>query len=96
MAVTTLRDYTAESIREHLGDLENYPKETLVTYEEFLVDDKTYYFTPGGFCTARTQGRKRWEASFAATSPTRYGNTGLLEHSSNDHGLRKGAPRPSD
>jgi hypothetical protein len=49
MAVTTLRDYTAESILEHLGDLENHPKETLVTYEEFLVDDKTYYFTPGGF-----------------------------------------------
>ena len=42
MAVTTPRDYTAESILEHLGDLENYPKETVVTYEEFLVDDKTY------------------------------------------------------
>ncbi len=56
MAVTTLRDYTAESILEHLGDLENYPKETLVTYEEFLVDDKTYYFTPGGFLYRKDPG----------------------------------------
>ena len=56
MAVTTLRDYTAESILEHLGDLENYPKETLVTYEEFLDDDKIYYFTPGGFLYRKDPG----------------------------------------
>jgi hypothetical protein len=47
MAVTALRD---------LGDFENYPKETLVTYEEFLVDDKTYYFTPGGFLYRKDPG----------------------------------------
>ena len=56
MAVTTLRNYTAESILEDLGDLGNYPKETLVTYQEFLVDDKTYYFASGGFLYRKDLG----------------------------------------
>ena len=42
-------DTTAEHILDRLSDLENYPKETLVPYEEFKIEGKTYYFTPGGF-----------------------------------------------
>ena len=43
------RDTTAENILERLGDLENYPDDALVPYEEFEMARKTYYFTPGGF-----------------------------------------------
>ncbi len=40
---------TAENLLERLSDLENYPQEALVPYEEFEMGGKTYYFTPGGF-----------------------------------------------
>jgi len=46
---TTAEDPTAENILERLSDLENYPEETLVPYEEFEKASETYYFTPGGF-----------------------------------------------
>ena len=46
---TTAEDPTAENILERLSDLENYPQETLVPYEEFELGGETYYFTPGGF-----------------------------------------------
>ena len=42
-------DTTAEKILARLSDLENYPEDALASYEEFLIDGKTYYFTPGGF-----------------------------------------------
>ena len=42
-------DPTAEYILDRLSDVEKYPQETLVPYEEFSIVDKTYYFTPGGF-----------------------------------------------
>ncbi len=42
-------DPTAEYILDRLSDVEKYPEETLVPYEEFSVVGKTYYFTPGGF-----------------------------------------------
>jgi hypothetical protein len=48
-ATTKLRDITAEELLERLSDLENYPDDALAPYEEFEVDEKTYYFTPGGF-----------------------------------------------
>jgi len=44
-----LRDTTAEKILDRLSDLENYGEDALASYEEFLVGDETYYFTPGGF-----------------------------------------------
>ena len=46
---TQLRDATAESLLERFSDSENRPEEALVPYEEFNRDEKTYYFTPGGF-----------------------------------------------
>jgi hypothetical protein len=46
---TTPRDATAEHILECFSDAENCPEEALVPYEEFVTDDNTYYFTPGGF-----------------------------------------------
>ena len=47
--MTTLGDYTAERILERLSDTERYPKEVLAPYQEFSVEGRTYYFTPGGF-----------------------------------------------
>jgi hypothetical protein len=46
---TVLRDATAELILERVSDVENRLEEALVPYEEFVADEKTYYFTPGGF-----------------------------------------------
>jgi hypothetical protein len=44
-----LRDATAEGILERFSYSENCPEEALLPYEEFVRDEKTYYFTPGGF-----------------------------------------------
>ena len=44
-----MQDATAQRILEHLSDLENYPDQALVPYEEFSAGGKIYYFTPGGF-----------------------------------------------
>jgi hypothetical protein len=44
-----LRDMTAEDLLKRLSDLENYPDDDLAPYEEYKLDEKTYYFTPGGF-----------------------------------------------
>jgi len=46
---TTKDDPTAENILDRISDLENYPQEALVLYEEFKMGGQTYYFTPGGF-----------------------------------------------
>jgi hypothetical protein len=44
-----LRDVNAEDLLKRLSDLENYPHDALAPYEEYKLDEKTYYFTPGGF-----------------------------------------------
>jgi len=46
----------AVGILERLSDVENNPKETLTSYEEFSVGGKTYYFTPGGFLYRKDPG----------------------------------------
>jgi hypothetical protein len=48
-------DPTAENILTRLSDLKNYPEEAVVPYEEFVVDEKIYYFTPGGFLYRKDQ-----------------------------------------
>ena len=53
---TTDQDATAESILERLSDLENYPEEAIVPYEEFEAGGSTYYFTPGGFLYRKDPG----------------------------------------
>ena len=47
---------TAENILDHLSDLGNYPEEALTPYQEFEMDDQTYYFTPGGFLYRKDPG----------------------------------------
>ena len=50
-------DKAAEHILERLSDLKNYPDlEPLAPYEEFELDGKTYYFTPGGFLYRKEAG----------------------------------------
>jgi hypothetical protein len=39
-----------------LGDTENCPNEAITPYQEFSVDNKTYYFTPGGFLYRKDPG----------------------------------------
>jgi hypothetical protein len=72
----TPKDTAAESILDRLSDLENYPEQTLVPYEEFEIGRKTYYFTPGGFLYRKAPGPKRLGASSVAFSPTRLGAIG--------------------
>jgi hypothetical protein len=55
-AMTKLRDITAEELLERISDLENYPDDALAPYEEFEVDEKRYYFTPGGFLYRKDPG----------------------------------------
>jgi hypothetical protein len=53
---TNPQDTTAEALLERLSDLENYPDDALAPYEEYRLDDKTYYFTPGGFLYRKDPG----------------------------------------
>jgi hypothetical protein len=50
------QDPTAQRILERLSEVKNYSEEALTPYEEFLVDGKTYYFTPGGFLYRKDPG----------------------------------------
>jgi hypothetical protein len=54
------QDHTAQRLLERLSELKHGPQEqeeeALTPYEEFEVDDKTYYFTPGGFLYRREPG----------------------------------------
>jgi hypothetical protein len=50
------QDHTAQRLLERLSELKHAPDETLTPYEEFEVDEKTYYFTPGGFLYRRDPG----------------------------------------
>jgi hypothetical protein len=51
-----IKDATAEHILDRLSDLKNYPEQALVPFEEFEIDGKTYYFTPGGFLYRKDAG----------------------------------------
>ena len=51
-----LRDITAEDLLKRLSDLQNYPHDALAPYEEYKLDEKTYYFTPGGFLYRKEPG----------------------------------------
>ena len=51
-----LRDITAEDLLKRLSDLQNYPHYVLAPYEEYKLDEKTYYFTPGGFLYRKDPG----------------------------------------
>ena len=50
------QDHTAQHILERLSEVKHYPEESLVPYEEFFKDGKTYYFTPGGFLYRKEPG----------------------------------------
>jgi hypothetical protein len=51
------QDHTAQRILERLNEVKHGPEdEALTPYEEFEVDEKTYYFTPGGFLYRRDPG----------------------------------------
>ena len=51
-------DRTAQAILERLSDLDNYTvdEDEVIPYREFEADEKTYYFTPGGFLYRRDPG----------------------------------------
>ena len=51
-----MADSTAVGILERLEDVDNHPTESLTPYEEFSVEKKTYYFTPGGFLYRKDPG----------------------------------------
>ena len=70
-----LRDTAAENILERLSDLENYPKDALAPYEEFLLGGKSYYFTPGGFLYRKEPGSEEVGGSSVATLPMKSGTT---------------------
>jgi hypothetical protein len=53
---TVSRDATAEEILTRLSDTENHPEEAITPYQELLVDNKIYYFTPGGFLYRKDPG----------------------------------------
>jgi len=50
---TNTQDISAKNILKRLSDLKNHPEEEIVPYQEFNVEGKLYYFTPGGFLYRR-------------------------------------------
>ena len=54
-----VQDRIAEDFLEHVTDLEAYPYELLAPYEEFTLNARTYYFTPGGFLYRKDPGSER-------------------------------------
>ena len=54
-----VQDRIAEDLLEHVTDLEYYPYELLAPYEEFTLNARTYYFTPGGFLYRKDPGTER-------------------------------------
>ena len=51
-----VQDRIAEDFLEHVTDLEDYPHELLAPYEEFTLNARTYYSTPGGFLYRKDSG----------------------------------------
>ena len=43
-----VQDRIAEDFSEHVTELEDYTYELLAPYEEFTLNARTYYLTPGG------------------------------------------------
>jgi hypothetical protein len=56
LETSELRDATAEEILARFGNTENHPEEAITPYQEFSVENKTYYFTPGGFLYRKEPG----------------------------------------
>jgi hypothetical protein len=56
LETSELRDATAEEILLRLSDTKNCPEEAITPYEEFSAENKTYYFTPGGFLYRKDPG----------------------------------------
>ena len=56
LETSQLRDATAEEILMRLSDTENDPEEDITPYQEFSVEKKVYYFTPGGFLYRKDLG----------------------------------------
>jgi hypothetical protein len=54
-----VQDHIAEDFLEHVTDLEDYPYELLAPYEEFTLNARIYYFTPGGFLYRKDPGTER-------------------------------------
>jgi hypothetical protein len=61
---TNPQDTTAKNILKRLSDLENHPEEEIVPYQEFNVEGKLYYFTPGGFLYRREPGTEEMGSYF--------------------------------
>src|SRR5215211_778257 len=75
-----MQDHTAQRILERLSELKHGPQEeaeeALTPYEEFESTIRGTTSPLGVFSTAGSQEPKRWEASSAATSLGRLGDTG--------------------
>ena len=59
MDIATNPQTTVKNILERLSDLENHPEEEIVPYQEFDLEGKFYYFTPGGFLYRREPGTEQ-------------------------------------
>jgi hypothetical protein len=64
------QDHTAQRILERLSEVKHGPEdEAFAPYEEFEVDEKTYYFTPGGFLYRREPGTEEVGGFFCGYLP---------------------------
>jgi hypothetical protein len=54
-----VQDRIVEDFLEHVTDLEDYPYELLAPYEEFTLNARTYYLTPGGLLYRKESGTER-------------------------------------
>jgi hypothetical protein len=59
LKTATQHDTVAEQILERLSDTERHPEENITPYQEFSVESKTYYFTPGGFLYRKDPGTEQ-------------------------------------
>ena len=69
LETSELRDTTAEEILMRLSDTQNYPEEGITPYQEFSVENKTYYFTPGGFLYRKDPGTEEVGGFFCGYLP---------------------------